>query len=455
MYNIIVRNDGKGAVTMSEQEQRDRMEKQQIDEMLQYIEDLMAEEKYDKAQDMLHNALRSKHFDIRIYQRYAFVLRMLELDKGAAIFENCVMNPGDPEAFYKAAHTLMGDRLFGPAINPLSRVIELVPMAANAVFELGYCLMKEFHLEEALDSFKHSHEMAPSPNTAFYVGYVSMMLNDLETTKSLIPYIEEEYTKANQEPVTLNILKAMVERYEAFPPRPRNVRDWHFVQYGTALLRTSDEDLEKETELNGRYVFINYGFLNVAIVLETFRRMVEEVPGFPKFDYIIPASMTAAPIAFALSEMLGVQLASPQALETPMKGLMVTTWTNEVDLVAQRIAHNPNVTLFSFALGFTQQAALCPEVLGYLDQAHRMPWQETVQVTEDGERRHRPAMTEPPEVIGQAILDRVKAVNKEEVDRVIEYYKERAHLLKVGANINDPRLGFQIESPVQSLRMFV
>lgn len=439
---------------MADQAKRE-MDKQQVDEMLRYIEDLMAEENYEKAQDVLHTAMRSDLYDIRIYERYSFILRMMDLDKGAEVFENCVMNQGDPEVFYKAAHTLMADQQFGPALNPLSRVIELVPMAANAVFELGYCLMKEFHLEAALENFKHAHEMAPSPNTAFYVGYLSMMLGDLDATKAVVPFIEEEYQKAAQEPVTLNILKGMIERYEAFPPRANNVRDWHFVQYGTPLLRLSDEDLEKPTDLNGRYVFINYGFLNVAIVLETFRRMVQEVPGFTKFDYIVPTSMTAAPIAFALSEMLGVQLANPQALESPMKGLVVASWTNEVDMIAPRIANNPNVTLFSFALGFTQQAALCPELVGYLDQAHRMPWEETVQVTETGERKLRPAMTAPPEVIGHAILDRLEAVNQEELDRVIEYYKERASLLKVGANINSPRLGFQIESPVQSLRMFV
>ncbi|ASS76108.1 hypothetical protein CIG75_14845 [Tumebacillus algifaecis] len=439
---------------MSEQEKLD-LGKQQIDEMLRYIEDLMADEQYGKAQDVLNSAMRSDLFDIRIYQRYAFVLRMLELDQAAEVFENCVMNPGDPEAFYKAAHAMMGDQQFGPALNPLSRVIELVPMAANAIFELGYCLMKEFHLAEALEHFKHAHELAPSPNTAFYVGYISMMLGDVATTKSVVPFIEEEYQKAAQEPVTLNILKGMLERYEAFPPQENNVRDWHFVQYGTPLLRLSDEDLEKQSELNGRYVFINYGFLNVAIVLETFRRMVQEVPGFTKFDYIVPTSMTAAPIAFALSEMLGVQLANPQALETDAKGLVVASWTNEVDMISPRIAHNPNITLFSFAIGFTQQAGLCPEMIGYLDQAHRMPWEETVQVDENGERTLREAMTAPPEVIGHAILDRVQAVNQEELDRVIAYYQERAHLLKVGNNINQPRLGFQIESPVQSLRMFV
>ncbi|MFD2172142.1 tetratricopeptide repeat protein [Tumebacillus lipolyticus] len=439
---------------MSEQEERLR-ELQQVDEMLQHIEDLMANEEYDKAQDLLNTALRSRFFDIRIYQRYAFILRMLELDKGAEVFESCVMNPGDPEAFYRVAHTLMGEKLFGPAINPLFRVIELVPMASNAVFELGYCMMKEFHLEESLDHFKHAHEMAPSPNTAFYVGYISLMLKDLETAKSVVPFIAQEYEKSEQEPVTLNILKAMIERYEAFPPRDNNLRDWHFVQYGTPLLRTSTEDLEKESELNGRYVFINYGFLNLAIVLETFRRMVEEVPGFTKFDYIIPTSIKAAPLAFALSKMIDVPLASPQAIESDLKGLIVTTWSNEVDNFANRIAHNPNITLFSFALGFTQQAALCPEMVGYLDQANRMPWEETVQVTETGERQHRPAMTETPEEIAQLILGRLEAVSREEVDRVIEYYQERAHLLKVGDNINQPRLGFQIESPVQSLRMFV
>jgi len=442
----------KGVIpSMSELEQA---QAQQLNEMLQHIEDLMQEENYSKAQDVLNYALRLDLFDLRVYERYAFVLRMQDNHQAADLFEKVVINPNNPDAYYGVSRALFNGNQYGPAINPLRKVVELVPMAANAIFELGYAYMKEFELTTSLQFLQQAFEMQPNPHAAFYVGYVSLLLDDLETAKAQVPFMAAEFEKSGDEPHMLKILQEMIERYEAFPPQ--NLRDWHFVQYGQPLLRLSSEDVPESAEqLNGRYVFINYGFLNIATALQTLKRLSEEVPNFPKFDYILPASMRVAPIAFALSQMLGIEMEVPEALDSDRQGLVLTSWTDEVDHISQFLAGRAHVTLFSFSLGWTLQANVCPEVIGYFDQANRLPWEETVEVSETGERTLRPAMTAPPEVIGHYILDRLEATPTEEIDAVVNYYKERAHLLKVGDNVNQPRLGFQIESPIQSPRMMV
>lgn len=433
---------------------KEEKQREQLEQMLQHIEDCMAEDLYERAQEVLNTCLKLEVFDLRVYQRYAFVLRMLGRTEAAELFESVAMNPGDPEAYYKVAHALLSDNLFGSAINPLRKTIELVPMAANAVFELGYAFLKEFRMEDALTHFQTAYEYSPSPNTAFYVAYTSLLTGNVQAAKELFSYIEGEYVKQGAEPVMLNILKEMVARYEAFPPK--DLRDWHFVQYGTPLLRTSEEDLGEPNEnLNGRYVFINYGWLNVAQTIVTLKRMIEEVPGFPQYEYIIPASLDVAPIAFAFSELSGIPMAPPNAINSTSKGILFTAWTDEVRVVAEHMSHNPHVTLFSFSMGWTLQAPVCPDIIGFLDQASRLPWQETMEIQENGERTPRPAMDIPPEVIMHHILERVEAVDQAEVDKLIAYYKERAHLLKVGENINNPRLGFQIESPIESIRMVV
>lgn len=438
-----------------EQEQQAVSHQQrQVEEILEYIEDLMAEDDYDKAQEVLTNALRLEHFDLRIYERYAFVLRMVGNAKAAELFEQVAMTRGDnPEALYTVGSTLMKDKMYSSAINPFRRVVELVPMAVNVNFELGYAYLKEFELKDALTYFQAAHEYGPSPTTAFYVAYTSLLLSDLNTTKSLIPYMEEEYAKIGEEPVMLNILKEMIERFEAFPPT--DVRDWHFVQYGQPLLRTTTEDLGENEDLNGRYVFINYGFGNVAYVLKTFERLVKEVPGYPEYKFIIPASNRIVPVAYALSAMLGLPLAAPEAIETGDPGLIVTGWTEDLDRVAEHVLDKPHIGVFSFSLGWTLQANICPDVVGYFDQAHRLPWEETMEVLENGERRPRAALEESGEELGARIVVRANEIDAAELDSIIDYYKERAHMLKVGKNANVPRLGFQIESPIQSMRMFV
>lgn len=438
------------------QEQEQKTPQQQVEELLGYIEDLMAEEDYSRAQDILNNALRLDHFDIRIYERYAFVLRMMGMGDAAELFEKVAFNPNDPQPLFELARALMKDKMYGVAINPLLRVSEMVPMAAAVNFELGYAYMKEFDIPAARRHFEYAYELEQSPATAYYLGYVALLQNDISITEQLIGYMDRHFeTTGEEKPPTLQMLKDMMARYEAFP-EPQTVRDWHFIQYGTPLLRLSKEDLGDDGDLNGRYVFINYGFGSLAIIMETFTRLIREVPGFPQFEYIIPASYNAAPLAFALSKMLEIPLAPVETLQSERKGLMVTDWTADVDAVAGHIAHNPNVTLFSFALDWTNQAHLTPEVIGYFDQAHRMPWESTVVVEIDGTRTQRPAMEEKPEELAEMILGRLEKIREEDgesIDAVIAYYKERARLLKVGAQMSMPRMTFQVESPIESVRM--
>jgi tetratricopeptide (TPR) repeat protein len=439
---------------VSEQERQLVSQAEQMQEFLNHIEDLMANEDYERAQTVIRNAMRLEHQEPQLYHRYAFVLRMLDLGAAAELYEKVVMNPGDSEAYLQVAHSLLGARYYGAAINPLRRVLDMVPMAANTMFELGYCYLKEFDIDAAREYFDHAFELDPNLNTAYYVAYTALLQKDIATTKTILGQTEAQAaTEGRELPLMFVVLKQQLERFEAFPPE--NIRDWHFVQYGTPLLRTSTEDIPEAGELNGRYVFINYGWLNIAIVLETLRRLIQEVPGFPQYQYVIPASRNAAPLAHAFAQMANIPMGSPDALNSEHKGLVFTTWTDEVDMVSQRIGTNPNVTLFSFALGWALQANLSPDIVGYLDQAHRMPWEETVEIQENGERTQRPAIELPIEVLGEHILDRVQGVEQAELDKVIAYYKERAHLLKYGENQNSPRLTFQTESPIPTIRMMV
>lgn len=429
----------------------------QMEDILKHIEDLMAEENYRQALDLLNNALKIDAFDLRVYQRYSFVLRMLENPQGAELFEKVVMNPGDPSAYYTVATTLLRERAFGSAIGPLRKVVELVPMAANAHFDLAFALMKEFDLETAMEHFKIAHEYQPNAQTGFYIAYLSLLKSDVAEAKSYVPFLQDEYKKIEEPPVLLDHLNDMIGRYEAFPPK--NLRDWHFVQYGTPLLRTSDEDLKDgNDQLNGRYVFINYGWGNLAVTLYTFKRLTEELDILPKYEFIIPGGPKGAPAAYALSELMGIPLTNTEVLKTEKPGLVFAAWTDEVDRVAQHIMNRPDITLFSFSLAFTLQAGLVPDFLGYLDQSNRLPWQSTVLIMPDGERQERPAMSAPIEVVGQFMLDRIEKLSDEEkaeIEEVVNYYKERQHLLKVGNQRAPYRLGFNVESPIQSLRMMV
>ncbi|WP_200759182.1 hypothetical protein [Effusibacillus dendaii] len=82
------------------EQETNRPETNVIEQILASAEQKIDSEEYEEALQILQFALRRPEFDVRVYEKCAFLLRMLERDKGAEMFENVVADVNDPEAFF-------------------------------------------------------------------------------------------------------------------------------------------------------------------------------------------------------------------------------------------------------------------------------------------------------------------------------------------------------------------
>lgn len=424
-----------------------------IEQILTDADAHIDEERYESAFEILHYALRRPEFDIRVYQKCAFVLRMLGRHDAAELYEQVVSDPEDAEAYFRLGYQLVQEEAFGSALGPLSRCVKLAPDAAAANYEFAYALMKEFYNEEALHFFGKAFEQEQAMSITFYIAQLLIFLGRSGEASIFVNKLEEQVQAENGEGgMQLAYLKDMLRRYRTY--KPQTIRDWHFVQYGTILLCTFEEDYpEEENHSNGRYTLVNFGYQQVANVLAAFQTTIGLLSVFPEYQYVAAAGETSAPLAYALGRMLMLPVKSlADGLASGDKGIVIASFSDELHEIGANVWQRDDVLLFSFALSWTRESDILPEVIGYLAQAPRLPWQSRVELNEQGEPEMVPIDERPVEEIARNILDRVIHADMHWVGRIHDYYKERQVDLMAGNQIDVPRKKFFVHSALGGAR---
>ncbi|GAX90688.1 tetratricopeptide repeat protein [Effusibacillus lacus] len=417
-----------------------------IQQILDSADEHMDADNYDKALETLQYALRRPEFDIRVYQKAAFVLRMLGRQEAAELFEGVVADPEDPNPCFQLGYQLVQEGLFGSALGPLSRCVRLAPDAAAANYEFAYALMKEFYNEEALHFFARAYEQEQAMSITFYMAQLLLFLGHKEEAASFASKLEEQVRESGEGQAQLDYLRGMFQRASSFPPH--NLRDWHFVQYGGLLLRLFEEDHPGEpNESNGRYTFVNFGYDQTAAVLGALQAVVQQTPVFQKYEFAAPAGETSAPLAHALSGMFEIPVLSlEEGLAANKRGIVITAFSDELDPIAADVWDRKDILLFSFAFSWTRESNILPEAIGYLAQGARLPWQARYEAGENGEPVLVEADNRSAGAIAQSILDRLSHIDREWLTELRRYYAGRQFQLVAGNRIEVPRKKFFVHS---------
>lgn len=435
------------------QPQSDVPEESVQDQIIRAVEAHLDEDRYDRALELLYGGLRRPEFDIRIYEKAAFALRMSGNHEAAELFEKVLAGKEDPEAYYRLGYQLVQDGVYGPALGPLSRCVQLAPEAAAANYEFAYALMKEFYNEEALHFFGKAFEQEQAMSITFYIAQLLIFLNRSGEASLFIGKLEEQVQAGGGEgEMQLAYLKEMLHRYKTYTPE--NIRDWHFVQYGTLLLRTFEEDYpHEENSSNGRYALVNFSYDQVAAILAAFQTTIGPLSVFPEYKYVAAAGEDSAPLAYALSKMLMLPVRSlEEGLAAGEQGIVVTAFSDELNAIGGHVWERDDVLLFSFALSWTHELNVLPEVIGYFAQASRLPWQQKIEFDENGEPVMVPADERPAEEIARNILDRVLHVDMHWVGQISDYFKQREQDIIAGKRVDVPRKKFFVHSALGGAR---
>ena len=296
-----------------------------------------------------------------LYALAARCLRALDGEDEARLFDAALARFGDANAFYDLGYHFVdvdNDRL---ALPFLARAHALAPGDARIAAEYALTLCDQMNPCAGIEALERTpFRQFPA---ASYQYYWCSFLCDKDRA-GIAAYLRDARPAAGDAAFAFDKLAEGLERLEAVGEPQPFVRDWHFIQYGAAILDFFDERITPEglQVAGGRYVYQSGGYGEVGGILRrlaTFLRAMEQVPArvvaLADRDSEIVAGAAAQILALPLERATAANLAAPGAL------VVAADSTALADYPALRTTQ-PNQTVFALSHCWTQGGTLTPDV---------------------------------------------------------------------------------------------
>lgn len=345
------------------------------------------------------------------------------------------------QAFFDLGYHFIDSEQYELAAALLEKALTLAPTNIDAAYELAFAYMARFNNQAALKALaKVDYE---SDFWAAYLYYqCKLWLGQPEGVAEFIQDVQlllkKQVLSESLELIQdkINELEESLRRYQQVTVTDRMpIRDWHFVQYGAAILHYNEEN---KAIAGGRYTYLQGDAQLVCLVLnklvvylQTLNRVPEKILALPDIE----------------SELLGQILA--QLLQKPYSTLeMMEDFTNCLIVAADSSLLNgiePLVevcaqqTVFALNHSWLKRSMIVPDVVGFLTQEYVTSWVEA-----DLEQIFTKATTCD---INKIMLNYNIAIEPC-FEEHINFYQSQAKWLKGGIDGGVRRSPYSIESPV-------
>ena len=393
-----------------------------------------------------------------LYEVARQALQQLQAPEEAALFERALSDFGSAKPFYDLGYHFVGvgsDRL---AIPFLERAHALAPGDIDIANELCLALCGQFQPARGADVL--AQVLEPLDSRPFWPWFqlqwarlltnqptgIAEWITESRAVLSAAGLSEEQ--RANTGYV-LDKLEAALHRLQSVPdPRPL-VQDWHFIQYGAAILDYMDDSVtEGGLEVAGGRHVATWGQVgDVRRVLEKLKQFLDATGQKPQV-VIALEDRDSQIIALAAAQVLALpyEIASAQNIGRA-KALIVAGDNRAIDWNALRVVAQEQV-LFAFSHHWLAGSAVTPDISGLMAQSYYLPWNgnamrvdpETHEVT-----RSEPDERDPSEIAAE--IARATFEPDPRWPEILGFYASRREMLSNSVP-GKPRLPFITDSPV-------
>lgn len=394
-----------------------------------------------------------------LYRLALKCLQRLGAEQEVALIQIVLADFRAAESFYMLGLYYANDQNFELAIPLLEHAHALDVKRLDAATTLAQCYTARFRPQDACDLLRNTGLQGDFWATyEFYwaallcnrppVG-ITEFINDARLS---IAHANLEATQRDNLAYALDKLAQALARLQAFPdPRPL-VQDWHFVQYGAAILdffddRTAEDGL---SVAGGRWVALWATSAHVAMLLHKLAHLLIALEREPQHVIALPdrnseiigrAAALVLDLPFALAaEEGGAALAQSHSL------LIAADQRELRDKALLPVL--PGQTIFALNLHWLHHGGLTPDIAGLLSQALYLPWEGALQFDlKTRQVNHTAPDNRPAEVIAQE-LSATAPEQDAHFEETLAFYRARAAYLKGGRHGGDLRLPFHADSPV-------
>jgi hypothetical protein len=394
-----------------------------------------------------------------IYKLAAQCLRALEAEDEARLVEALLADFHSAAPFYAAGDYYAGDQNFALALPLLERAHTLAPQRLDVALTLAQTYTSRFRPQDAYDTLKRAGLQGDFWATYEFYWAALLCNRDLTEIAEFVEVERAHVARADLEAelreslnYALDKLAQALARLQAFPPEsPPRIWDWHFIQYGGAILDYFD-DREAEDALDiagGRWVALWISPAHVAMLLHKLARLLTTLEREPQRVIALPdrdsqiigrAAALVLDLPFALAEEGGEAPAQPHTLLVAADQRQLRDKTLLPVLAGQ--------TIFALNLHWLHHGGLTPDIAGVLTQALYLPWNGGIRADW---KTQEIVNTAPDKRPAEDIAEEVVATEPKQDARFQEtlaFYRARAAYLKGGGRGGDLRLPFHCDSPV-------
>lgn len=191
-----------------------------------------------------------------LYKMAGDCLKALGSPEESELFQTALENFRDPEPFFKLGVHFNRHNFFELSPPFLQRALKLDQDHLKAALELSVALSSRFRINEAVEVLENMN-FTDSFWTVFQMQYLLLLKGETAGIHEFIEAAREQLQAEKKDefcgPLSyLVVLEEMLGRFEAVGNPGKNIRDWHFIQYGTGILHYFSDP--EEYVAGGRFV---------------------------------------------------------------------------------------------------------------------------------------------------------------------------------------------------------
>ena|GEM_PF-571050 len=398
-----------------------------------------------------------------LYALAAETAGKLEEHRLQSLLEHTADNMQEASAFYELGEFFFEYDKYGLAEVFYDKTLRLDPDYPSAVHDLILSIARQFRADDALNAFNR----ITADNPDFWESYLLCKLCIFTERRSFMEKMEENWLTVLDTGIMARVkdpelkqdlmvkiteLREALERYASFQEVQTNIRDWQFIQYGSAVL---DVHHDGEKYLAGGRNGISFG------TMETVRSMADRVKQFVQ-RLEIPIQQVAA-LDDRDSKIIGRLLA--KVLDVPFyfynrfayiehtlivagdSSYLTYHWYNDLSEIKN------GQVVFALNHNWTRPTKITPDIIGQMAQQYRFPWDGGgMQFWADNDQEKvkvevTPADNRSAEEIASEIFE--TQFLPVDMQDLLDFYAEKKPYLKgIGERSGSTRFEFNIESPV-------
>jgi hypothetical protein len=294
--------------------------------------------------------------------------------------------PSDVRALYKLGYELIEQSLHSIAAAVLDRANRLAPEQQPIVSELVSALEDAGLNERACQVLRESPRvLGADPLCQYLLGFNALMTADLRTPRDVLAGAPASVQQDERLGYMFGQLRQMLDRADALliagasKLDDRDLRGWHFVINGSALLHLSPYGFD--AGMNGRYAYIqdsasacHEAVQRLAAVLNEWQAALSAA--LPRRIFLLPDRESAA-LGTAAARVLGVPAEAWPVEGCAEPGLIVAYDLGKVpdEVLRTFREHRAGQLLWGHAACWTRAGPISADLVTYLYQVNLSPWE--------------------------------------------------------------------------------